>query len=371
MTDASTVDQDLASAYEALVEFLYLTPIGIIKFRADGGIDMANPTAAQLLMPLVFDWDMSNLFRLLVPIAPDLRLHVQRFQEPTGPIVAEMQLFIPSTKNTLMLDINKINDTVLMAVIQNVSDLTEARREVVRRTESQRLLASVFMRLNTPVVVNRADGMIVLSNPAFQRLMGYDSKSLTGLSLDALIPPDAQGAARAALTQQIIDGKSYEVDIEVVAKSGARFPVGLHSALLDEADAKQLRVVTLFQIEPRPVLAAQTSYLQGRAEFPVNDWGIVQVRTIKTSQFRTAIGGDWVNISARALMLVEDILKMLFAPSDIIKRGKDDSFIVWFSGGDPTHNAAILARAEQAVRRVFVTEFGSKIADRVIAAVAA
>ena len=355
MLDTVDGEPDLATAYEALIEFLYLAPVGIIKFRPDGAIDMANPTAAQLLMPLALDGDMSDLFWLLAPIAPDLKLHVQRFQEPAGPIFSEMQLVVPSTGNTLMLDINKINNTTLMAVIQNVSDLTESRREVERRTTSQRLLASVFMRLSTPVVVNRADGLIVLTNHAFQKLMGYDSKSLDGLNIDALLPPDAQGAARAARTQQMLDGKTYEVDVEVLGKSGSRFHVGLHFALLDESDAKHLRVVTLVP----------------RVKSQAGELSVSQVKTISLSPFITEIGGEWSMISARAMMLVEEAIKTLLGHADVVKRGKDNSFVIWFSSGEPARNSTVMARAEQAVRRVFVTEFGTKIANRVIAMVAA
>jgi hypothetical protein len=41
-----------SSEAETLLEFLYLTPVGIVKFRLDGAIDIANPVAAALLMPL-------------------------------------------------------------------------------------------------------------------------------------------------------------------------------------------------------------------------------------------------------------------------------------------------------------------------------
>jgi PAS domain S-box-containing protein len=278
---------------------------------------------------------------------------VQHFQEPAGAIFAEMQIFVPSTGITLMLDINKINDTTLMAVLQNVSELTESRREVVRRTESQRLLASVFMRLNTPVIVNRADGIIVLTNSAFQRLMGYDSKTLNGLNIDALLPPNAQGAARAARTQQMIDGKAYQVDVEVVAKNGLRFQVGLHSALLDEANAQHMRVVTLV-----PHVKSETGISN-----------VSQVKTLDLSKFITEVGGEWPKISERAMMLIELLIKTFLSPYDVLKRGKDNNFVIWFSGGDPARISDVLARAERAVHRVFITEFGTRIAKLVTTSV--
>jgi PAS domain S-box-containing protein len=347
-------DFDHASSYEALVEFLYLAPVGIIKFRPDGTIDMANPAAAQLLMPLAADSDMSDLYQLLRGIAPDLQNHVERFAKPSGQIFDQMELAVPGSRLTLMLDINKINATTLMAVVQNVTDLTEARREVIRRTEAQRLLASIFMRLNTPVVIVRADGFILLSNVAFQELMGYDSKSIVGLNIDALLPPDATGAAEAARAQQSLDSRPYEVDIEAVTKSGYRSPAVLQSCVLDEEGSKYLRVIMLAQ---RANVPSHSPRGMSRT--------CSQVRIISLATISNALGTDWPLIASRAMMLAEALIKPLLGPFDIIKVGKGNCFIVWFTEGEPEQHQAMLDKAMRAVRTVFLTEFGSRIAARI------
>lgn len=363
MSEAAELEPEGQSAYEALIEFLYLAPVGIVKFRPDGTIDMANPTAAQLLIPLATDGDMSDLYRLFATVAPDLRSHVERFQFPAGQIFDQMQLAVPGSRTILMLDINKINDTTLMAVVQNITDLTEARREVVRRTEAQRLLASVFMRLTTPVVINRADGFILLTNMAFQNLIGYDAKSLVGLNIDALLPPDPSGAAEAARMQQALDGRPYEVEIELVAKDGTRSLATMNSALLDESESKHLRVITLVP-HPVPRGMIDAGGMPARPCVP----GVSQVRTISLSPISQAIGNDWPHIASRAMMLTEAIIKPMLGPSDILKRGKNDCFIVWFAEGEPAQHNLTLARATQAVRTVFMTQFGSRVAERVRAA---
>lgn len=309
MANGDEDDFDCASAYEALVEFLYLTPVGIIKFRPDGTIDMANPTAAQLLMPLAPDGDMSDLYRLLSNIAPDLRMHVERYQPDAGQIFDQMQVLVPSTQTTLMLDINKIDGRTFMAVVQDITDLTAARREVVRRTDSQRLLASVFMRINTPVVVVRADGFILLANQAFQTLMGYDSKSIAGLNIGVLLPPDHAGAAQAARSQQMMDGGSYSLTINIVPRDGKGVWVTMNSSLLRENDTKQLRVITL------------------TAESATGPLGLVdqsanQVEVLSLASIRDAVGVDWAHISARGLSLAEQEVRRILGAGDILKRGK-------------------------------------------------
>ena len=371
MTETSEPGADYEASYEALVEFLYLAPVGIIKFRPDGTIEMANPTAAQLLMPLALDGDMSDLYRLLADLAPDLRSHVERFTAPAGQIFDQMQLSIPKTSITLMLDINKIDSNIMMAVVQNISDLTEARRQVLRETESQRLLASVFMRINTPVVVTRSDGFILMANPAFQNLLGYDARSFVGLNIDALLPPDITGAARSARSQQMLDGSAYQVGMQVVAKDGTRSNVIMHSAVLREANERQFRVITMIPegMIGRPVNEDMKS-LHSMAGL-VSDGSVNQIKVINLAAFKAAVGADWPAIAARGMQMAEQVIKRLLQPSDILKRGKDDSFVIWFADGDRGRNAAVLSRATQGIRRVFTNEFGQKIADRVETAVAA
>ncbi|MGI4793335.1 MAG: PAS domain S-box protein [Janthinobacterium lividum] len=345
-------DFDEASSYEALVEFLYLAPVGIIKFRPDGTIDMANPTAAQLLMPLAEDGDMSNLYQLMTVVAPDLREHVERYAPSNGQIFDQMQLLVPITQNTLMLDINKIDARTLMAVVQDITDLTVARREVVRQTHSQRLLASVFMRIKTPVVVVRADGFILMANQAFQMLLGYDSKGIAGLNISALLPLDCAGAARAARAQQMLDGGCYALPMEIMSKAGSTLHVTMNSSLLRESDSKQIRVITLTACsEPgQPASAVR---------------GANRVEVLSLDSLRQAIGSDWARVSDRGMSLAEQVVKRLLAPDDILKRGKGDSFVIWFSDSNQSQNAIVIARAMYGIRRVFMTEFGSKISARV------
>src|ERR1700761_3282056 len=99
----------VSSEAETLLEFLYLTPVGIIKFRSDGTIDIANPVAAALLMPLAADSDMSDLYRVLSAVAPNLRERVEGFEALAGSICDQLQLAVPNMPTVLTLSITKIN----------------------------------------------------------------------------------------------------------------------------------------------------------------------------------------------------------------------------------------------------------------------
>lgn len=56
---------DMAEEHEALMKFLFLSPVGLSHTSLDGQIAMINPISAQLLMPLLCGGDLTNLFKAL------------------------------------------------------------------------------------------------------------------------------------------------------------------------------------------------------------------------------------------------------------------------------------------------------------------
>ena len=67
------MNADPGDAYDALIEFLYRAPIGLLQTTLSGEITMINPMSAQLLMPFVPDGNLLNLFDALDAAAPQLR----------------------------------------------------------------------------------------------------------------------------------------------------------------------------------------------------------------------------------------------------------------------------------------------------------
>ena len=49
---SAQAEREAAGELEALLQFLYLCPVGVIKLAGCGRVDMLNPMASQLLMPL-------------------------------------------------------------------------------------------------------------------------------------------------------------------------------------------------------------------------------------------------------------------------------------------------------------------------------
>ncbi len=145
-------------AQEALIEFLYRAPIGLLQARPDGEITMINPMSAQLLMPLAPDGDMGNLFAVLAPLAPGLRALVALHTAPGSVVCDAMRLPLGGVggqaPQTLALSLTRLDDTTLMGCLSDVSHTVHE--------EQQRLAIQLHD-------VNRTDALTALPNRAVVR----------------------------------------------------------------------------------------------------------------------------------------------------------------------------------------------------------
>jgi PAS domain-containing protein len=154
------------------LEFLYLTPVGIIKFRPDGTIEMANAAAAQLLIPLAAQADMSDIYRLFAGILPDLRQQIEHFEPIAGAICDQIQVSVPGTRIVLTIGINKINSGTLMAVVQDISRATEQERRI--RDDQERFRAIFENIRDCAICTVDLDGRIDGWNRSLNRLGGWE-----------------------------------------------------------------------------------------------------------------------------------------------------------------------------------------------------
>ncbi|WP_338771356.1 EAL domain-containing protein [Massilia sp. METH4] len=127
------MEHDDKLAYEALIQFLYRTPIGLLQADIDGAIDMLNPMASQLLMPLAPNGSLDNLYAIFAGAAPDLREAVARCDTPSGVVVEGLRIEAPDGRDgpqVLSLSVMKLDPHRLMAAVNDIT--LESRREQER-----------------------------------------------------------------------------------------------------------------------------------------------------------------------------------------------------------------------------------------------
>ena len=126
-------------AYEALVQFLYRAPIGLVQTCLDGTVDMLNPMASNLLMPLAAEDGLDNLFTVLDAVAPQVRQMAAAFEQPSGVVCDALRVPLgaarsaPGAPQVLSLSLLKLDPERLMAAITDATLEIQREQDTLRR----------------------------------------------------------------------------------------------------------------------------------------------------------------------------------------------------------------------------------------------
>ncbi len=223
MAETIEIQQSVASSEtETLLEFLYLTPVGIVKFQPDGTIDIANPVTAALLIPLAPASDMSDLYRVPSAVTPDLRDRIAGFQAVAGSICDQLQVAVPNTPTVLTLRIIKINPDIFMAVIQDITRAIEQETQI--RDDQQRFRAIVENVRDYAIYTVNLDGRVDNWNPSLARIGGWEAADVVGAPIGIFFPTEAASQAQSgSLLDRARQSGAAEFEGWRVRKDGSRF----------------------------------------------------------------------------------------------------------------------------------------------------
>ncbi|UVW26961.1 diguanylate cyclase [Massilia sp. H6] len=231
----------LRAEHEALIQFLYLAPVGLVQADLDGVIAMMNPISAQLLMPLSRDGGLDNLFTALESIAPELRHLCASFDRPSGKICDGMRVRLnpgPSAKDApqiLAITLLKLDDQRLMAVIDDIT--VQVRRE--RQLRQNDAWRDAILTGITDYALAEIDvrGAITKWNPSIGRVTGHGSEAV-GQPCSIFYPPGALTPERLLERLGNADGDGWSLDEgECLRADGSRFWGSALIAPLPEREA--------------------------------------------------------------------------------------------------------------------------------------
>jgi len=126
-----------SAEHQALLQFVYLAPVGVVQFGNSGDIDMINPMSAQLLMPVAPDGMLSNLFDTLAAVAPELRGLVAGFTATGGTICRDHRVSLPHSgrpdrmPQVLAITLLRLDRNRLMGLVSDIS--AAVRQETLYR----------------------------------------------------------------------------------------------------------------------------------------------------------------------------------------------------------------------------------------------
>ena len=175
---------------DELPQFFHLMPIAMIKFRADGAIDLVNPMASALLLSVWPNDPHHNLYTLLARSLPELAHRVTGFAAAAGTIIDQQRCDVHDGDDArvLSLTVNRINAAVFIAVLKDVTVPAELERSLC--TDRQRFFAMFDHVQDYAIYTITAEGKIEEWNHSVQRYGGWSAEDVQGRDLSLFLPPD-------------------------------------------------------------------------------------------------------------------------------------------------------------------------------------
>lgn len=186
--------EQLRAEHEALIQFLYLAPVGLVQADIDGAIVMMNPVSAQLLMPLSRDGGLDNLFSALESVAPELRHLCADYGQPSGKVCDGLHVHLNAggagkrVPQILAITLLKLDARRIMAVIDDVT--LQVRRDRQLRQNDAWFNAILTGITDYALVGLDAAGAVTEWNPSIGRVTGF-GQEVVGQPYSVFYPIDA------------------------------------------------------------------------------------------------------------------------------------------------------------------------------------
>ena len=240
MTGLKVIEGSLEAEHEALLSFMYLSPIGIVRSTLSGEVDMLNPLSVQLLMPLAGPRGVTNVFESLSNVAPELRNLVSSFDAERGPVCEGHRIVLtPDRERSTVLSCNilKVNEDTLMTTLTDISRQVEAER---RARQNESWLAGIYTSVNDFAFFTLdASGRVDSWNTSIEQLTGYAQGDVMGQPLDQFYAPDDVDAYRCPEHIALTREEGWHVqECWCQSKDGRRYAAQILVAVLREDDGE-------------------------------------------------------------------------------------------------------------------------------------
>ena len=220
-------------------------------------------------------------------------------------------------------------------------DITESRHANLQQVAVQGLLAKVFVVVKAPVAIVSHEGLILMTNPALDALLGYVSGGLVGKNAMECIAADMRPPMEAARERQIADGHDYTAPTKLLRADGSEVAVEITSITVQREDLRRFRIVTVL---PRPESGpAMSVRVAGK------------IRLIGLEEVKELLGTRWDAVAERAMASAEHVIRQRCGPRDICTRTADGGFLICF--GDCSEDEAAL-RAAAIAREIRIRLIG-------------
>ena len=238
-------------------------------------------------------------------------------------------------------------------------DITDQVRRSGDDRATQRLLASAFMSVGTPVAIVTGGDRVVTASTRFAHFCGRNAKELTGNSLTGVLDTDVRHQIQAALTATKPGSPASEFRGGGMRHDGSTFQASFSLSVIEGRASERLAVLTL---NPDTIPADIPPEPEGAPE------AVSKICLLGLAEVRAALGPKWLAVADRAMIIAETTIRRRLGPQDVLSRTSDQAFLVWFHAGTAEDNAVLAARMAREVRIILLTEFADTLMSSVASA---
>ena len=187
-----------------LLQFLYACPIGLASLDADGTMSMLNPMAMQLVLPLVRNHEVSNLFKILEPYAPELRNMLMSFAPQQGTICDAHRVFVGRSSGK---EVDKVLSCTLVKLshdryVATLSDVSVQVAQERRLKQAEAWFSSLIDGVDDFAAISLdTHGRIDHVNASVRRQTGFEAHELIGRGLEVFDAPDPASSVLSSREQ--------------------------------------------------------------------------------------------------------------------------------------------------------------------------
>jgi PAS domain-containing protein len=215
--------QNFESLYEELLQFLYRTPWGLVQAARNGDIQMINPVAAKVLMPLAFHGRLDNIFALLRSARPELQSLVEACTERYCVVCEDLPL--PGLHQQALGAGDAARSLSVSIFLQNQDTLMLVLREsqILERTSNSSQMAELhaLQNLSQLGLIKTCKAHISWSNPAAQRMLGYSGGQLLNAPFTDLFAQRVGEALMDSCLPVLMAGATYTDRLPLLPRGSA------------------------------------------------------------------------------------------------------------------------------------------------------
>lgn len=141
--------------YQALLQFLYLMPFGVIKMQMDGTVDFINPVASQMLQTAIPGISCENGWEALKHLDPTRREKVLPLGGHFGPVGTESRCVIsndPHHPQYAVISVFRVDTLSLMVILADNTKLVLEEQSVKAALRTKRdFVACISHEMRTPL----------------------------------------------------------------------------------------------------------------------------------------------------------------------------------------------------------------------------